>query len=511
MQRDRNEPAGDQPAGRAGDQSPVHGGDRPDVSADRGMTIVAGRPTAETGVATAEQAAVKEYVDRSLLFMHSTPHLMEMAKQKDDYLAHHSGDLGPVGQAAIAKTLLAICDTVQERIDHAPRNADGVRTPEGVSWKPGDPLAGRAEAIEPFGRAAQWQAFVDRAATGEKPGHGTGPRGGGEYGRGDERGMVAAPHDGVGFRYGSARLEPGQMQRWLAGLEPGLREALHDPSARIRIVAGASRPGTEKDNLALSQHRADAVATWLRRNGATATIEVTGVGETPAREQGRPNVDNANDRTARIEFTNWTADFRGEGDTLQADRGYAGPHGHEAEFRKETAERLLYGRPWGIITQAHDVATQLATLASGPSRMGLHAAEKVSGLVEKLMPEAVPVTLFLKYLDALVEIGESGRAKDVADVRRAYYDAVGLGVARGLYGGYRPELPDNPILHAAAERTQRDVESMSPTERRNLAQYLAETAAGAQGSRERYEQFLGGAGCQAGMKRLLEHDGYLFR
>lgn len=116
-----------------------------------------------------------------------------------------------------------------------------------------------------------------------------------------ERKRVDTPTDGVGFRHGRHELEPGELKRWHDQLSPAERKAL--PNAKISIVGLASRSGSDRANMTISEKRAEAVADALVRDYGVKreNITATGFGEWPAADGGAPDhKDNAEDRVAVI-------------------------------------------------------------------------------------------------------------------------------------------------------------------------------------------------------------------
>lgn len=75
---------------------------------------------------------------------------------------------------------------------------------------------------------------------------------------------------------------------------------------------------------------------------------------------------------------------------------------------------------------------------------------------------------------ALVEIGQANQTKEIADRRRAYYDAFANGIALALDGSFAPRLPRNPYLQSICEQGRGAIENFSTRDKRLLVVVLLE-------------------------------------
>lgn len=115
-----------------------------------------------------------------------------------------------------------------------------------------------------------------------------------------ERQSVAQPEQGMGFRFNEDKPARGEPERWWNNLTSDQRAALRNPDATVVITALASGPGSNADNQALSERRADNTASILKeRFGVQAKFKVEAVGEQNATNSEH---DNRNDRVAFIDI-----------------------------------------------------------------------------------------------------------------------------------------------------------------------------------------------------------------
>ncbi len=120
-----------------------------------------------------------------------------------------------------------------------------------------------------------------------------------------ERKLVDQPGDGIGFKFGSSEVDPGQVKTWWDGLPPVGKQALQAGTATIAITAGASRPGGADLNQRLSEARAASLSQYLSENYKIPATSITQIpiGEEGARGVGSPDgVDDKADRVAHIEI-----------------------------------------------------------------------------------------------------------------------------------------------------------------------------------------------------------------
>jgi outer membrane protein OmpA-like peptidoglycan-associated protein len=111
------------------------------------------------------------------------------------------------------------------------------------------------------------------------------------------RSRVAHPKDGLGFGFGSAKLDRAQLKKWLAANLAKDNHALLNPENEIVLIAGASSTGSKAANQRLAQQRAKAVASFLKSelglHSARVRVEI--------KLAAPGSAERAEDRTVRIQ------------------------------------------------------------------------------------------------------------------------------------------------------------------------------------------------------------------
>lgn len=87
-----------------------------------------------------------------------------------------------------------------------------------------------------------------------------------------ERERVARPDRGVGFAYGSAKLDRAAARAWFGQLSRDDRIALSMPGAIITVTGRASGTGSRAANERLANQRAEALRGFLRQMGVKCDI-----------------------------------------------------------------------------------------------------------------------------------------------------------------------------------------------------------------------------------------------
>jgi hypothetical protein len=152
---------------------------RPSVIARKEGTVFVSTPGG--GVAEERHGTVKEIDEmrarlveafRALIPQMSNREMIQEALRLDEKLWRPEIEVGLREKAAIARTLIEMYHTLDERIQSAPWGANRLPIVEGIQWQKDDPLAGNLLAINPFGNVDLWSTFsapVESAGLAKRP------------------------------------------------------------------------------------------------------------------------------------------------------------------------------------------------------------------------------------------------------------------------------------------------------------------------------------------------------
>jgi outer membrane protein OmpA-like peptidoglycan-associated protein len=114
---------------------------------------------------------------------------------------------------------------------------------------------------------------------------------------------VYIPHEEVNFATDASAIAPGEvpkLQASLAKIQEALDKHVELGAIQLFIAGHTDTVGKAKYNLELSLRRAQAIASWFRKNGLTLPIAYEGFGEQALRV---PTPDNTNEpRNRRVDY-----------------------------------------------------------------------------------------------------------------------------------------------------------------------------------------------------------------
>lgn len=139
----------------------------PDVVEGEETREVAGMPPGVHDTRTAIHYARARRMFRVYAGM-SNQALIQEAERLNTFLLGPCTTLGPEAQAEFAQLLIDMERELSQRLVRAPMDSEAVPILEGVTWEPGDPLAGHTDVISPFHHYETWVMLAQRP-TPEEP------------------------------------------------------------------------------------------------------------------------------------------------------------------------------------------------------------------------------------------------------------------------------------------------------------------------------------------------------
>jgi outer membrane protein OmpA-like peptidoglycan-associated protein len=381
---------------------------------------------------------------------------------------------------------------------------------------------------ERAGQDPRSRAPEDRAAPG--PVDGVDPPGTARY-AGDlgpreqyERQRYFMPEGGVGFAFDAVKPVDGEVERWLAGLPEGYRQALGDPRTVVTLHVSASQPGTERYNHQLTDKRGAALARELEDRGVAAQIRIRPLGESLAGraatlaptsllgDGGRPAThDDARFRTARIVIEPHAGSVAVEPEKIQGQR----PDGARLRETLERGERVFEEKI--AKTLGEKVRTiipprenpLLPTPSRDPKEFAGQLAQEgydwATGAREKAAEMAVGILGDGAYLEM---------QEEVARKREPLFRAAAEGVAAGLDPDHAERSrwqPRSEQERALFQEARRQVEGMTAPEKEQLGLFLTQWATQFETSFDYLLSEAGGPSYRKGVTDFFASDKHFHR
>ena len=338
-----------------------------------------------------------------------------------------------------------------------------------------------------------------------------------------ERSSIADDKDSWSFEFDSAEKTEGVAKQWDEVFEKH-RESLQDENKTIILRGKASSPGSEQYNVELSEERASAIKNELVARGIDPDkIDISWQGEPVTDAADLVERDNQLDRTVIMNFTE-----RIEGDDSAS--------GHQnSDFLRHFDQRS--DQLSADYTKGQRIFESLVNGSIEKIRKSIHmpanpvyntsSPEKKAELLYNLARDAVnivsgnPWVAIAKHsVGAMFELFQSDKARDVANERRPFFQAMGEGIAEGLDPSHKPN-PRNlrdPGIGKFYSEVKSQVEQLSPVQKYQLAvnlfwasPYEQEATPFDSSARERLATRVNGSQLQRGATFRFENSEFLYK